>query len=111
MNVRGKFLIPTVALCSISFASVVSQSGTPVFSQVPVIVQRSGKHVSGLKKEDFVLRQDGKDQPIATFEEMQTGQAPKGTEAQPEFGNQAGRIPQQITIIALDMVNTPTLDR
>ena len=42
------------------------QTETPVFTsgtdfvEVPVLVQKSGKHVSGLKKEDFVLRQDGK---------------------------------------------------
>src|SRR5882724_4910596 len=38
--------------------------------QVPVIVQKSGKHLSGLSKNDFTLQQDGKDQPIASFEEV-----------------------------------------
>src|SRR4051812_36459585 len=93
------------------------QTNTPVFTsgtnfvQVPVIVQRSGKHVSGLKKEDFALRQDGKDQPIASFEEIHAEGATQTGEAQAQFGNQAGQIPPQITIIALDMVNTPNLDR
>ena len=119
MNVRGTLLVSMIALSS--FASTDSQTGTPVFTtrtnfvQVPVIVQRSGKHVSGLKKEDFTLRQDGKDQPIATFEEVQTGQSANGSEVQSQFGNgsrnKAGRMPQQITVIALDMVNTPNLDR
>jgi VWFA-related protein len=93
------------------------QTSTPVFTsgtnfvQVPVIVQRSGKHVSGLKKEDFVLRQDGREQPIASFEEIHAGATTQTGEAQSQFGNQAGQIPPQITIIALDMVNTPNLDR
>jgi len=84
-------------------------SGTD-FVEVPVIVQKSGKHVSGLKKEDFVLRQDGKDQPIAFFQEVllstERGQKPEQGSVAPE-----GQIPPQMIVIALDMVNTPNLDR
>ncbi|HJW99332.1 MAG TPA: VWA domain-containing protein [Terriglobales bacterium] len=93
------------------------QAGTPIFTagsnfvQVPVIVQRSGKHVSGLKKDLFVLRQDGKEQIIATFEEIRGGESGRGAQTQTQFGNQAAQVPQQITVIALDTVNTPTLDR
>ena len=93
------------------------QAGTPIFTagsnfvQVPVIVQRSGKHVSGLKKDVFVLRQDGKDQVIATFEEIRTGESGRGAQTQAQFGNEAAQVPQQITVIALDTVNTPNLDR
>jgi VWFA-related protein len=93
------------------------QTGTPVFTsatnfvQVPVIVQRSGKHVSGLKKEDFILRQDGKEEPIASFEEIRGGETAVTAETQEQFGNQGDQVPPQITIIALDMVNTPNLDR
>src|SRR5947199_7369112 len=103
---------------SISLTAQDKQTTTTVFTsgttfvQVPVIVQRSGKHVSGLKKEVFSLRQDGKEQSIATFEEVHAGstQAP---EAQDQSGNKAGplNVPRQITIIAMDMVNTPNLDR
>jgi VWFA-related protein len=91
-----------------------AESGTPLFTtgtefvQVPVIVQRGGKHVPGLKKENFVLRQDGKDQALASFEEIHRGEKP------PEVvvpGQAVVQAPQQITIIALDMVNTPNLDR
>ena len=49
------------------------------FVQVPVIVQRSGKHVSGLSKNDFTLEQDGKSQAIATFEEVHAGAAQRRT--------------------------------
>src|SRR5207237_2750208 len=84
-------------------------SGTS-FVQVPVIVQKSGKHVIGLKKEDFSLRQDGKEQAIATFEEIHASGI-HNPENQAQFGNQVGQVPPQITIIAMDMVNTPNLDR
>src|SRR4051812_9185924 len=91
--------------------------GTPVFAsgtefvQVPVIVQRGGKHVSGLTKESFVLRQDGKDQPIASFEEMTRAGTPVAPELpQPEPSQVTSRA-QQIAVIALDLVNTPNLDR
>jgi len=79
------------------------------FVQVPVIVQRSGKHVGGLTKQDFVLRQDGKEQPIATFEEVHAG-SPQKTEQPGNSGN-SNPVPSQLTIVALDMINTPNLDR
>src|SRR5205823_1774865 len=79
------------------------------FAEVPVIVQRSGKHVGGLKKENFTLQQDGKTQPIATFEEIHAGPAAGGAKADSSDNSQLD-IPQ-FTIIALDTVNTPTLDR
>ena len=61
-------------------------------------------------KDAFSLRQDGKEQPIATFEEIHAGGG-QTAEVQGQSGNQAAPVPAQITIIALDMVNTPNLDR
>lgn len=102
---------------SISLGAQEKQSETPVFKsgttfvQVPVIVQRSGKHVSGLKKDAFSLRQDGKEQSIAAFEEVHAGGAQIPV-AQDQSGNGAALpVPRQITIIAMDLVNTPNLDR
>ena len=115
MSLLTKPLIPFLVLSSILVLAQTKQQ-TPVFSsgtnfvQVPVIVQRSGKHVSGLKKEDFSLRQDGKEQPIATFEEIH-GDGGRPLEAQGQIGNHVAPVPAQITIVALDMVNTPNLDR
>lgn len=107
-----------LAITSTVFAAEQQDQRTPVFTsgttfvQVPVIVQRSGKHVSGLKKEDFVLRQDGKEQPIASFEELHRGaQVTSSEPAASGFGNEGSHVPPQITIIAIDMVNTPNLDR
>src|SRR5262245_47780261 len=81
MRSSTKLLVSTfVFLLVFSLAAQDKQAAqTPLFTagtsfvQVPVIVQRSGKHVGGLKKDDFVLRQDGKEQPIASFEEIHTG--------------------------------------
>src|SRR4051812_45526171 len=112
-------LLVTLLLGSIWAEGQTNPSSSPVFVtgtnfvQVPVIVQRSGKHVAGLKKEDFVVRQDGKPQPIASFEEFRGGEPSRPILAhRPEhFGNKPQQIPQQITIIAMDMVNTPNIDR
>src|SRR5205823_2834963 len=71
---------------------------TTEFVQVPVIVQRSGKHVPGLSKNDFTLEQDGKSQAIATFEEVHAGAAER-VRTTGGFDNtySAGLTPQQIT--------------
>lgn len=86
---------------------------TPVFTtgtqfvQVPVIVQRGGKHLSGLTKENFTVLQDGKEQAIASFETVHV----KGrSDTFNEFRN-ADQGTQQIIIIALDTLNTPVLDQ
>ncbi|MEO5936634.1 MAG: hypothetical protein ABIP81_05425 [Terriglobales bacterium] len=76
------------------------------FVQVPVVVQRDGKHLPGLKKNLFTVLQDGKEQPIATFEEVRV-QA--GTLQKTDFQN-TNTPTQNITIIALDTPNTPPLD-
>ena len=110
--------IALLLLASVSLTAQEKQAGTPVFTsgttfvQVPVIVQKSGKHVSGLKKDAFSLRQDGKEQSIAAFEEVHAGGA-QVSGAQDQSGNSAAPlpVPRQITIIAMDMVNTPNLDR
>ena len=88
-------LIVAFTLSSFCPAEKSQQAETPVFTsgtdfvEVPVLVQKSGKHVSGLKKEDFVLRQDGKDQPIAFFEELHR---PTGEQSNVKPG-QAGAAP------------------
>src|SRR5262249_31760222 len=82
------------------------------FVQVAVLVQRSGVHVSGLAKSNFVVQQDGKDQPIATFEEVRAADLPNRGGTDQKFGNaRAATTSQQITIIAIDTVNTPVMDQ
>ena len=115
----GKLAAIAIVLSSLLFGLEEKQSNAPVFTsgtnfvQVPVIVQKSGKHLSGLKKGDFSLRQDGKEQPIAAFEEIHGAAQLAQTEAQPANQNavEAAGVPSQLTIIAFDRVDTPSLDR
>ena len=76
--------------------------------QVPVVVHREGKHVTGLKREDFTVTADGKEQPIAVFEEVHTA-LPSKANATDEFTNVAAAgesVAQRLTIIAIDVENT-----
>jgi VWFA-related protein len=117
MNKYLSLLISAAVLTSLAHAYQTGPGATPVFTtgtnfvQVPVIVQKSGKHLSGLKKTDFTLRQDGKEQTIATFEEIHAGGNTESAQSGGQFGNGQAQVPAQIIIIALDMVNTPNLDR
>ena len=83
---------------------------------VPVVVtDKYGVHIPNLKKEDFVLLEDGKPQPVVSMEEFQAPASPSATvSAQlPEFSNhlapQASPVP--LTILVFDMVNTPLDDQ
>ena len=82
---------------------------------VPAVVNdKSGNHISGLKKEEFSLKQDGKSQPIAVFEEVQTTAARLHRSAgeQGTFSNfePGGSDYHRLNIIVLDFVNTPFAD-
>ncbi len=80
-----------------------------------VINDKSGAHVSGLKKEEFVLKQDGKVQPIAIFEEVRTN-ATRLHRSEGEHGTFSNVEPgvsgnPRLSIIVLDFVNTPLPDQ
>jgi VWFA-related protein len=97
------------------------QPGAPTFMsgteyvEVPVIVQRSNKHVPGLAKTDFILQQDAKDVPIARFEEIHSIGAAKGRSGGASFTNAttftSSQAPPQVILLAIDTVNTPPLDQ
>ncbi|HUR37236.1 MAG TPA: VWA domain-containing protein [Terriglobales bacterium] len=95
-------------------AATSAQEGTPTFQagtefvQVPVVVRKDGKHLPGLTKEMFSLKQDGRDQAIATFEEVVAKPRPGDTQT---FDNRRGADNEHVTIIAVDTINTPTLDQ
>ena len=82
---------------------------------VPVLVtDRSGAHVSGLKKEDFTVYEDGAPRQIATFEEITSNNQRLVRPSNPrEFSNALGgsASEQRITLIVLDFLNTPFLDQ
>ncbi len=78
------------------------------FVQVPVVVRKDGKHFSGLNKENFSVKQDGRDQAIATFEEIRVKNRPASSQG---FDNLRVGDAGHVTIIALDTINTPVLDQ
>jgi VWFA-related protein len=80
---------------------------------VPVVVRdHKGKHMAGLSKDVFHLEENGKEQNISLFEEVQ---APETAPA-PALDRSYSNLPfedsrQTITIIVLDLLNTSTFQR
>ncbi len=83
---------------------------------IPAVVNdKSASQISGLKKQDFVLKQDGKTQPIAVFEEVKTDPA-RLHRSQGEHGTFTNLDPggsdyHRLSIIVLDFINTPFADQ
>lgn len=88
--------------------------------QVPVVVtDKSGRAITNLSKDDFVLFENGKPVPIAIFEPVNaTNSAPLA--ARPEASttsgiysnHQAGRPEHRpIVILVIDAINTPFFDQ
>ncbi len=83
---------------------------------VPVLVRdKSGTHMAGLKQDDFSVFQNGAEQKIAVFEEVNTTKIrpQKVKLAEGEFSNMVAgpQTPTRVTIIALDGINTPIFDQ
>src|SRR5215472_3988475 len=78
---------------------------------VPVIVtDKQGNHVTGLKAEDFEVKEDGVVQKIARLDELTADTVKvQATSGNPKsFTNQVtAEHPKKLEIIALDQVNTP----
>jgi VWFA-related protein len=82
---------------------------------IPTLVtDKSGHHITGLKKEDFTVMENGGEQKIATFEEIvsDTHRLPR-TRNPNEYSNApaGGPSARRITIIVLDLINTPFTDQ
>lgn len=87
-----------------------------VLVQVPAVVtNKSGEHVRGLTRADFQLLENGKEQKIQTFEEIEptrmllTAPAPKSGEFSNLAATSQGR--HLVTVVALDTINTPFVDQ
>ena len=78
-----------------------------------VVTDKSGRHISELKKSDFVLLEDGKPQSISIFEELKTSseRVQRMVSAPGQFSNvlQSTETPKRLVIVALDVINTPML--
>src|SRR5580704_9416558 len=87
-----------------------------VLVQVPAVVtDKSGSHVHNLNKDDFKISENGKQQRITAFEEVNTSNTPP-TPARSAPGTFSNLIldetqPRAVTLIALDTINTPFLDQ
>jgi len=78
---------------------------------IPTLVtDKSGNHITGLKKEDFIVLEDGVEQKVATFEEIHSDVHPLRRSAPPnEFSNSVTdeSSTRRVTVIVLDFINTP----
>jgi VWFA-related protein len=116
---RG-FLVGSVLVFAATFARVMpAQSGsdTPVIRtttrlvQVSVIVQdKNRRPVADLKREDFILLEEGKPQPIRFFSVTSSEALPQQVNAEPGvFTNRLeaqGDVPTSVTVILFDTLNT-----
>jgi len=80
---------------------------------VPAVVSdKAGAHVTGLKKEEFTVLENGAEQKIATFEEVNSDPARAGRRAPTkpgEFTNEIigdSRSMRRVTVIVFDLLNT-----
>jgi VWFA-related protein len=115
------FMIASLTLLHAPRVQIHAQTNAPTFTSstelvlVPAVIHnKSGIHISGLTKEEFTLKQDGKSQTIAVFEEVKTDSArPRRSEG--EHGTFSNVDPSntdhhRVNIIVLDFVNTPFAD-
>ena len=82
---------------------------------IPTLVtDKSGTHISGLKKEDFTVLENGSERKLATFEEITTDTHrlwhPKNPNEYSNFMG-GGESTRRITLIVLDLLNTPFMDQ
>jgi VWFA-related protein len=87
-----------------------------ILVQVPVVVtDKSGNHVRGLTKDSFHVFESGKEQKLSVFEEVVTTNTKiSSVVTQPGVFQNLILPPDQphnVTVIALDTVNTPFLDQ
>src|SRR5208282_4117021 len=82
---------------------------------IPTLVtDKSGNHILGLKKEDFTVLENGAEQKISTFEEITSDPHRLSRPRNPnEFSNSLAGGPsvRRITLIVLDLINTPFVDQ
>jgi VWFA-related protein len=90
-------------------------TGTELVTVPVIVTAQDGSHIDNLKEEDFTLLEDGKEQPIATYEEVHrtTDPPPAISSVTDQFSNMpiAGSTSQPLTIVVLDLVNTLPADQ
>jgi VWFA-related protein len=79
-----------------------------------VVTDKSGNHITGLKKEDFTVLENGAEQKVTTFEEVSsTPNTFTRPDVPNEFSNSVAADPssRRITLIVLDFINTRFADQ
>jgi VWFA-related protein len=79
-----------------------------------VVTDKSGNHITGLKREDFTVLENGSEQEITTFEEVSsTPNRFLRPDVPNEFSNSVAADPssRRITLIMLDLINTRFADQ
>src|SRR5262249_49214768 len=83
--------------------------------QVPTVVtDKQGRHLHNLTKDDFQIFENGKEQKVASIEEIISTRTLLTAQGKPGVYSNVmpdADKPRSMTIIALDMVNTPFLDQ
>jgi len=107
-------LLPFTLIASVSGQQAETFKSQTNLVLVPVEVRSHNQHVAGLDKDKFTLLQDGKPQKIAVFEEVRTTteRLKKVAVGPQEFSNQYQGSPAtaRYTVIAIDRINTTTMD-
>ncbi len=79
------------------------------------MADKSGTHVAGLSKNDFELQEDGHEKQLGAVEEVKasSGKITRLREADGSYSNaiESDATPKRVTVVVLDMVNTPFLDQ
>lgn len=117
-----------IVLSASTAAAAQSQAAAPATNSVPtfrakarlvlvevVVTTGKGEPVTGLKKEDFEVLEDGKPQTISVFEEHK-GVPPAEVKLPPMPANVYTNFPlvqsaDSVNVILLDALNTPTSDQ
>ena len=81
---------------------------------IPVLVNdKSGNHITGLKKDDFAVFENGSERQISIFEEVASDPHRFTRPSNPnQFSNSVGGgSNRRVTLIVLDLINTPFMDQ
>jgi VWFA-related protein len=109
------FAVSTRGAQNVSDTQTTLTSRTELVSVPVIVTDNFGAHVRGLKREDFTVYEEGVEQAVSIFEEIQPSNvAPAPSTGSPEqFSNVRtdDSSNRQLTVVLIDMLNTPVPDQ